>query len=576
MLIDIALARDGFINKKQTLVAPTNLNDFELCLKSIFDFVTLDLQGFDGISATIEVDNDPTNSLFIFNIDSGKYLYQIMTATPYLHLNKMLWQIRCIKLNNITELNDNVDDAYIIEKKTIPTTIDIADIKLINIKDNFETRSIIKYSLGAENSTATEYCLYTLKIKCFVDPTNKGLLSASPDGSFVFLIPIRYINGSYNSFISDGSTLVDIRASITKYAPNIKSIELVPFLVNKAVGKNLLTYGYDIDFSKTTNDTLYLTNIGDLNFMYTELGIFCVNPQWLNDILIGNRYRDGIGYSQSTFNTNNLKQALAFGGGIIGSVQTPQGIIDIDFSQPIMTADTMGRMTATILEEGFALYGNFYVKIPPHYINFYTDSSGNIFIAQNSTYIEYNKNLLLQKNSKENKSGFGYFSQLLGGLAKTALGSLSGNPLTAAGGIMDIVGSAVGGVNEKINSELDYNTAVSQYQNKIESDTAQAKLTGSQIYGQYGISDFISEKNNQCFNIIFELNYIYIKNDDIICQKDYDYSIFEYNKTYRIVSSLYQSLLDIINRTLYGNYEIILQIVKERYFSNNIILPIRF
>ena len=77
MQVNICMANRGYLPLKATpdTLTADNVNNFEKVLKAYYTFTTKDLQDFDGVTAVIEADRDPTSSIFFYSNDTGNFIY---------------------------------------------------------------------------------------------------------------------------------------------------------------------------------------------------------------------------------------------------------------------------------------------------------------------------------------------------------------------------------------------------------------------------------------------------------------------------------------------------------------------
>lgn len=598
MICKISIARDGFINCKSNIIEPTNKNNFVEVLESFFDFEEKDLLGFDGVNCVLENAQDPNSSIFIYTNDTGSFLYQIQKTIPQIHKNKLLWNCSVLQLDTISNIQNviNGGSAYIELINGIAPNYHEDEITKSKAKQNFTPTRKLQLPFGAYVSTTTEHSIYTLKIKCYVDPTNSGLTSNSPDGSFVFLFPIQANSNFFSTELTNGSTTAKLQTIVSTYSKSIKSIELLPFLPNQSMVTTSTIGSYEINFEQSTSEVLKVDIAS--GYQFTELGLFMLGASvMLPTALCENAY---IG-NELTF--DGINRRLALGGGVVGFVRTPLGEFPLDFENIPGSLYSHDQQTKNIIaipyDEGFAIVGNFYCRIPPHYINFYTDSSGEIFINQQTTYQYENKVLELQRQQKQKQSGFDLATTLVGGLVSAGVGTLTGNPFLSAGGLQSAVGSVFGGITNYAQAGIDYNSAKQILDAKIENETLLAKMTGKQVNGNVGVMDFLKYLCANTFEIIVEMNYEEyqdFQNMPTAVQTNFDYSVsYEENSSFYGLTIENETTVSLFTRLqkIFGllpndyewdnnenaNYNIIFKIknrTNNHLFTNNLILPIRF
>lgn len=540
MIVDIALARDGFIETEDTLYAPTETGVLA-SLKPFLKFTQKDLQNFDGVSFQMINSFDPTNSIFIYKNDTGKFLYQIQNATPQIHKNNLIWNCGCVMLDTEENLTFTENNKVIIEKNIFPEVLQSYTDKIykgynVVVKDNFKTMSTrsLAFGFGADwdEETSLEvqtgYCI--LKIKCTTNPTTQTLNSNALDGSYNFIFPV-YFEGndvSPNFTVLNTSIATSLDEAISKYLPNIKTIELLPFKC------------FDDKFSvpDTTRPTQY-----EVNGIATDLGIFVSTPSI--------KVPFAVEFSKLIPNTKQIKQIL-MGGGARGFVQTPAGNVQLDFNTgnskypTSILPDT--AFYVQVKEDGWKIDGLAKADIPPTYLNFYTDNAGQVFIQNLTTGAMELRNInrdassewkqmAIDYNAKQTQAGFSTLSSVggnFGGLnwlgAITTLGTSSATfKANEAQAYYDI---------EK--HQLKYAVAKEKYEDKQLTESLLASLTGKQLAGQFNFSDAEIVYNSKYFNIVLEMNFKIVSTytyttttpvekietpNYVICQKDYDYSI---------------------------------------------------
>ena len=317
--------------------------------------------------------------------------------------------------------------------------------------------------------------------------------------------------------------------AISKYLPNIKTIELLPFKC------------FDNKFSvpDATRPTQY-----EVSGIATDLGIFVSTPSI--------KVPFAVGFSKLIPNTKQIKQLL-MGGGARGFVQTPAGNIQLDFNTGNSKFKNIEQLLPNtafyvqVKEDGWKIDGLAKADIPPTYLNFYTDNAGQVFISNLTTGAMELRNInrdatsewkqmAIDYNAKQTATGF------------STLGSVGGNfgSLDWLGAITTLgTSSAVFKANEAQayydieKHQQKYAVAKEKYEDKQLTESLLASLTGKQLAGQFNFSDAEIIYNSKYFNIVLELNFKIVSTytnttttpvekietpNYIICQKDYDYS----------------------------------------------------
>lgn len=518
MIMLIAMARDGFIDYNNNF----NFYEFINDPYNVF-FVEKDLQDFDGNTCKIISDYDPTNSVFKYKNQQGEFLYTITSATPFIHKNKKIWLCNCYemedlnKFNNLVLPNENASYENIVYYKGLYNAQLQHPLK-IQIKDNFKPIKKYKTSLYYEGSL---YGYYTLKIKCLTNPTTENLVSNAPDGSFNFLFPLRIEEveetGKINKFttkikkrVSEVDTTLSLYQVISKYLPNIKSIELLPFKVID-IGDETILYDLDREI-----DVIDWSSGG----VFTDCGIFVkTNYSYeYNDLNID---------LQSLPNFN--AKELIVGGGIKGFLQTPLGNIELQFNSEL--TDTLTHTQCLIKEDGWKIDGKFKCDVPPHYLNFYTDNAGQIFIQNLTTNAQALRQINRDKIAKEEEQQQNFVYGLLQNATELGANVITqnwGNALRTTG---NIANSLVQNEFNKGKIERDYQRSLIEFKDKTKTESLLASMTGRHLNGQFSLVDFLVAVNNNYFCLYFETNF-FETNGKFICQPDYDYSTDIENITY--------------------------------------------
>ena len=503
MIMPIAIAKHGFVNYTSFL---ENFSLEEILRR--LNFENKDLQDFDGNTCKLVNNYDPTNSIFIYENQQGRFLYTITSATPLIHKNKKIWLCNCFEMEDLNEY-ENLVKSYETTKysnliffKGNYTTMLVDPLK-VKIKDNF--KAMQKYKVPFMQSYTDNY--FTLKIKCTTNPTTETLETKAPDGSFNFLFPIRIEEADenkVNSFttkikdVFNDSETISLYDVISKYLPNIKSIEVLPFKVPSLV----------LDVARG-NDYV---DVGGGKF--TDCGVFMP-----------------INYSTEYFSLDvdlpklpsfDVKE-LIVGGGIRGFLQTPLGNIELQFNSDLF--DTLAPARVLIKEDGWKIDGKFKCEVAPHYLDFYTDNAGQIFIQNLTTNAQElrrinNEKIFREETNQQNfinstiKSGFGVISNLA-----------TGNYAGALGRVGDILNQGATTQFNKIEIEREYNKSIAEFKDKQKTESLLASMTGKELTGQFSIIDFLQFVNNRFFCLYFETNFIKDPRGNFICQDDYDYSI---------------------------------------------------
>lgn len=620
MIVEMAKAKDLFITKKinSEIVEPTNKNNLFECLKSLFNFENVDVLGFDGISGIIESVDDLTNSLFIANISGKQILYQIQSCVPFIDKNKMLWNFRSavLETDEINSLFNGNGNVFANIKKGIPATLSGGSI---NFREHENNRNFnpseykrINFGLNARTTNNSTMNIFTLRIKCFVNPTTQNLKSNSPDGSFVFYFPISSFSSrlfpdaskSYPAIytkLTYNARTISLTDIISKYSTMIKSIEILPFLQN--YGKSQTQEGFSKMFevlqhnvgSTAELDGLEISQIWGGSF--TDLGFF-VESEPIGDQLVLYNYYDINGAGKGEISTESFPERLA--NGIRGFIQTPLG--NVPFNQNLKGKTNSSKLSITLNDEGFTISMKDWVaKVPPMCINFYTDSSGQIYINSFTTYAQELRQIERENIASKSQMGLNATSNILQGATNTLAGGLSGNPFALAGGIGQLAGGIIGTATDFAQQEIKYNLAKDNLNDKINTETLLAKYQGKQLAGNVTISTFIQDVQQNFFCIFIEKNYLAKRdasnNFQFYCQKDYDYSISynqNENNVFEIGQNYFANLFEMLKRILgidgtnnanqFGgdhysaNYNIVFELRKRNSTkcSNDIVLPIRY
>lgn len=565
MILKTALAREKFIDLKQTITEPNNKDDIVECLNCFFNFQDIDLLGFDGNTCSIALNHDPTNSIFIFKNDTGKFLYQIESASSIIHKNKLIWNCDCYMLQDLNELQNILNDLpnndiYVnVVKNCFLKIFNCEYLPAVEEKENFKPKNVFSVGLGVVNNienmtgaTNEPYAFCTLKIKTFVNPfiVDGGTLAsldnyASSDGSYTFLFPI--LNGGINdaSFTGRykvGTTTYSLTDAISKYSNFIKSIEFLPFLYT---GNS---------FTVTRNNTLtrYDCIVDLTSGTATPLGVF-------NNLMVLEKEELKVDFLQdgTIINSSKLPFGILAGGGARGFLRTPIANLQLDFE----TCSQSSNFTVAVKNDGWVLDGVFKVNVPPHYLNFYTDSSGQIFINNLTTYAQELRAIERDKDYTNYLTKINRVSNKLGryqNLASSTTGSVaSGNVTGLVTGFIDF------GVNERLQplmnnfqdniNRLNYEYALAEFNDKVSTDTLLSKMIGKNVVGDVSIMDFLKWVNGNYFKLFIETNFEQI-NGIWVCQKDYNYNCQNLRNTFDASFENKPFVISKTNQTIGGGF----------------------
>ena len=502
MILPIALAKNKFIDCNENAQLNETSLDFLECLKRVFNFEERDLMEFDGNSCKIINSYDPTNSIFIYTNQQGKFLYTITEATPRIHKNNMIWDCLCYKMEDFAKIDQVFGSGKVAEsivfKNIAPGSdfIPSTENKRTSIpeysveeKENFKPQEVIKIK-----ANQSWWCF---KLKFFVNPTTQtDLVSKEPDGSYNFFFPFNHTGPLatekedfplyYEEYeIKEKTTneRLSLQSIVSKYSSNLKSIELLPFFPYK---NNVLGGSISIDNSTGT----FWATIGDYTggAKWTDAGIFFP-----------------YGHTNKRDNSNDLNcdildassiSKILLGGGARGKIITPLGEIPLNFNS---FRNSMKKNTVSasfyLKSEGWKIDGLFECEVPPHYINFYTDNAGQVFIQSQTTNAfemrELYRKFDLEKKSTYLNRGTSIFSGIVGGL-------LSGNLAGAVGGVVDNV---IGGGRDLLQARMDYNFAKESFEDKVKTQGLLASMTGKSITGNAQASDIVINFSKDIFLI---------------------------------------------------------------------------
>lgn len=527
MVCKIAIAKEGFIDIKDNYNVDS-VTSFEQMFTQLFKVEDKDLLGFDGVSCTLEVLKDPTNSVFIYKNDTGNFLYQIQRATPLIHKNQMLWTCTVALLEDLDLLNE------ITQQQTIDyfVTRGLSNSALNeSIKDNF--KPILT------QVTNLNYGLGTLKLKFMVNPTTLDLTTNESDGSFVFVFPLMNRSNpslAFNNKISTTNNELYLKDILSKYSNNLKSIEFLPFLLNSDSKGNSFT-ATEVVGSGEYSLLCTLSNTS----MWTDAGIFLSDsaPMTQRPITF---FKAVTGDPFQNIADNIFFNSIVLGGAFKVFLRTPLANIPLTTNLSTYSKqeeDTAHRFSSSVCfarcnTDGWLIDGMFRQSVPAHYLNFYTDSSGNIFIQNMTTNALAFKEL--ERDYELNERMVSYNRSIedmrnVAGLGQVGIGSLASGQSGALGVLNFSIDQLERGKSrgfEDIMRAEQYRHAVGKLQRQIENEKLLAKFTGKQIAGNVSLYDFLQYFNGNFFAIVLESN-IDIKKSGLNgfvfkAQKDYDYS----------------------------------------------------
>lgn len=531
MEVQIAFAEQGFI---PVVNSPnlSNSDNFLQCLQKILTFESASIQEFDGNSCKLIRAENPTNSVFIYTNEQGTFLYQITNAVPVVHKNRKIWLCDTYEMENMSKINDIFDSVRTLGNVRVTMLKNSAaqysttssdefnaeadkPVQKVTIKDNFTPKMIC----GLDISPLT----MCLKIKCLVNPTTDALTSNASDGSYNFFFPIalsnnEYVDGNNNPTgdrwqqwsrtikNSATNTTLSLTQIISKYSPNIKSIELIPFYPFDA--KQTSGGGYiQKDNAPTIHNDTFTITLGT-NAVWTDCGVFIRqgSTNFGNGTIYGSQIKE------------MYNKQLILGGGARGFLRTPLGNVELDFADNRnKTFGDDASLEAIILDEGWAITGFAKCKVPPHYINFYTDNAGQVFIQNLTTNAQELRALNRESAAKWEEQRQNYvYGQMVNAIdtASNAAGSLLGLDLFGAGravaqGAINAGKIAMENEFNKDKIKREYNNSLASYRDKIATGSLLASMTGKQISGNVTLSDFLKYLRTDYFRIFIEYNYAY-------------------------------------------------------------------
>ena len=524
-------------------------------------------------------------------------MYQIQSASPQIHKNNLIWNCNCIMLDTEENLTYNENNKVILDKNIFPriesgrTPVYLNGFNVV-VKDNFKTMQVLEHKFGIgrdlEDALDEEKGFVVLKIKCTTNPTTQPLQSEALDGSFNFIYPLIYQNGEIADFASFKTSVLRLDKIISKYLPNIKTIELLPFVCFE----NYITY-------PSLSPLIFFGIVENSGAVLTDAGVFIPNP---TQTFISDYYVNKL-FNLKLPNNHKTKQLL-WGGGARGFVQTPSGNIQLDFNTYNPRITTENSFYIQIKEDGWKIDGLAKADIPPTYLNFYTDNAGQVFIQNITTNAMELRNINRDASSDWKQAYISYYakqSQQVLATGGEVASNLSGLNVfgaigaTAKGEIALQSNQIQMGYDNQIRQEK-YSLAKSKFEDKLQTESLLASLTGKQLTGQFNFSDARVIFNSKFFAIFIETNFK-IEDNIVYCQKDYDYSI-NTNGEYVLdidgnsFGDAIRKMLgydDIVNSNLPTrelnnyldlsglNYNIVFKIYStiNNRFSNTIILPVR-
>ena len=520
MIVKMAIAKDNFIDAKDN---PTfaNTDTFIDCLQKIFTFEDVDILEFDGNTCQMINSYNPTNSIFIYTNDKGTFLYTITDATPRIHKNNMIWDCNTYKMEDVAEINEVLgtnQSAQAVIYKNIASKVSASayssPITNVEVKGNFKTKEVIKEKVSS--------LTFALKLKFMVNPTSDNtLVTKSLDGSYNFFFPIHLTTNStlgniesFSTQLYDGHTYVKLYDAITH--ANLKSVELIPFFIPQGDTSYMGGGGWkDVTFG---TDIITLTAYG--NAVYTECGIFF--PQGNFD-----KYYLLSGDLAQCF----LPKQLLLGGGARGFIRTPIGNIDLDFSTCLyenISSNTSWNRSAYgvfLKDEGWKIDGNFKAEIPPIYVNFYTDETGQLFIRNMTTNAQALRNIERDNIAKQEETQQNYVLNQV----KSAETIDIFNPSSWFSFGQQRLADATQNEFDKAKNEREYNRALAKYEDDIATQLLQAQYSGRQLNGNSSLLDVFIQLNSNYYCIFIETNFSMQQDGtgkySYVIQKDYDYSL---------------------------------------------------
>lgn len=519
MMMKIAIAKDGFIDTKDTPNF-TGKTTFLECLQEVLNFEEKDLMEFDGNTCQFINSYNPTNSIFIYTNQQGTFLYTITDATPRVHKNNFIWNCNCYKMEDVSEIESVLGSGksaqaiiYNNIARSKETTTYSAPVNNVEVKGNFKTNEIIKEPISS--------LTFVLKLKFMVNPTSDNtLVTKSLDGSYNFFFPIHLTTnstlGSIESFTTqlyNGNTYVKLHDALTH--ANLKSVELIPFFIPQGDTSYMGGGGWkDVSYG---TDIITLTAYG--NAVYTECGIFFPQGNFDKYYMLG-------GSLTQLF----LPKQILLGGGAKGFVRTPIGNITLDFDT-CLYENIQSGLTYTssaygvfIKDEGWKIDGNFKADIPPVYINFYTDETGQLFIRNMTTNAQALRNIERDNISRQEETQQAYVLNQVKSVETIDIF----NPSSWFGFAQQRLADATQLEFDKAKNEREYNRALEKYEDDISTQLLQAQYSGKQLNGNASLLDVFTQLNANSYCIFIETNYSVQAGGSnkysYIVQNDYDYS----------------------------------------------------
>lgn len=548
MIMKIAVAKDGFIDTKNNPTFAGTENFIE-CLEKIFTFEEKDLMEFDGNTCQFINSYNPTNSIFIYTNQQGTFLYTITDATPRVHKNNFIWNCNCYKMEDASIINDILGSGKkaesIIYKNIAPSNYFFDETGSNNrvllqdtpnytadVKDNFRVQEVVKGHINLD--------YWCFKLKFLTNPTNDNtLVTKEPDGSYNFFFPF-YVGAptkttdylfplaSPTEAIKDDATntLLTMQEIIKQYSTNLKSVEIIPFF---PYGDNVL--GGTLTMHPSGSWLVIDTYGGSAK--WTDAGIFFPYGHTTKRSTSNN-------LTNGTFvgRIQNKLKGLVVGGGIRGKLVLPLGEIPLNFDAFRLSqkrSGTNGEISFYLKSEGWKLDGLVEADAPPHYLNFYTNETGQLFIANMTTNAQelrqLNRQYEYDKKMLSENYRLSQVNDLIDGAFQFASsGNLYESSLSFGQSALQ---NWVQYEFDKEKAKAEYNLSKANYDDKIKTQGLLASMTGKAISGNSLATDLVINLTRNFFMFICEANYTdyeYFDNDNVryfyykIPQKDYDYS----------------------------------------------------
>ena len=229
--------------------------------------------------------------------------------------------------------------------------------------------------------------------------------------------------------------------------------------------------------------------------------------------------------------------------------------------------------------EGWHIDGVIRCDVSPHYINYFTNETSQLLIANMTTNAQELREINGQNEYQKTTQGLNIVA---GGLGSLISNAFAGN---LGGMLAQLPLSILEGVKAKTQIEVDYNKAISNYEDKIQTQELLASMTGKQINGNISVSS-ITPNLNVCYFVLFlEFNYTCCevnisdysghKKRTFIPQQNYDYSTNVRNDKIDFTTEVgyFTSMAQIFGYYFYGdnvglNYSIVFKL-------SNVPSPIR-